>query len=287
MAINDLYSKRKKLAEHGNQPEVYQYTNLPVEFRRQVILIWSDAIGSYSAGQFNYEPLVSRLWRKIHDSFARELGLFNLESELRNPFDQCQSFLLNEDTPVENLLDLIEFTFRHIDKDIRELLQHPRYSVELNVSQHPDSAIYELNHRFREHAIGYQYNNGQIIRVDSGLIHAEVVVPALSLLSSEHFKGAEEEFRSAHAHYRNKKHKEAIVDALKAFESAMKIICEECEWSYPKNPNAPKNPTAKDLIKLVLENKLVPEYLQSHLSGLRSVLEAGVPTVRNKTSGHG
>jgi len=289
MGINDLYSKRKKLAEQGDKPEVYQYINLPLEFRRQVIHIWVTAIGPYRAEQYSagYEPLVNRLWRTTHDSLARELGLFNLGSEYQQPFDQCQSFLLNKNTSVEHLLDLIELTFRQIDEVIRKILESPKFRGELDVSQHPDSAIYELNHRFREHAIGYQYNNGQIIRVDSGFIHAEVVVPALSLLVSEHFKGAEEEFRSAHAHYRNKEHKEAIVDALKAFESAMKIICEECEWSYPKNPNAPKNPTAKDLIKLVLENELVPEYLQSHLSGLRSVLEAGVPTVRNKTSGHG
>jgi hypothetical protein len=280
MTINDLYSKRKKLAERGNQPEVYQYTNLPIEFRRQVILIWSDAIGPYRAERFNYEPLVNTLWHKIHDSFARELGLFYLASKLRNPFDQCQSFLLDEDTPVDNLLALIEFTFRHIDKDIRALLQHPQLSVELTVSLFPNEAIRELNHRFREHGIGYQYNNRQIIRVDSGFIHAEVVVPALSLLSSEHFKGAEQEFRSAHEHYRKKKYKEATSDALKAFESTMKIICDECGWPYSKG-------TASDLIKVVLDNELIPKYLQTHLSGLQSILVSGVPTVRNKTSGHG
>jgi hypothetical protein len=279
MATNDLYSKRKKLAERGNQPEVYQYTNLPVEFRRQVIFIWLDAIGFYSVGQFKSEPLVGRLWRNIHNSLARELGLFNLGSEFGNPFDQCQSFLLDENTPVDNLLDLIEFTFRYIDEIIRELLQHPRYSVELNVSQLPDEAISELNHRFREHAIGYQYDNGQIIRVDSSFIHAEVVVSALRLLSSEHFKGAEQEFRSAHEHYRKKETKDAILDAHNAFESTMKTICDECKWPYSKG-------TASELIKVVLDNELVPKYLQSHLSSLQSVL-AGASTVRNNTSGHG
>ena len=283
MAINDLYSKRKKLAERGNQPEVYQYTTLPLGFRRQVIHIWGTAIGPYQAPvQFSYsEPLVCVLWRTIHDSFARELGLFNLGSEFQNPFEQCKFFLLDPNTNVEHCLDLIEFTFRHIDKNIRQILEHYQYRGELNEPQHPDSAISELNHRFREHAIGYQYNNGQIIRIDSGFIHAEVVVPALSLLSSQHFKGAEQEFRSAHEHYRKKEYKDAIVDALNAFESAMKTICDECGWYYSKGASA------KELINVVLENELVPKYLQNHLSGLRSVLEGGVPTVRNKTSGHG
>ncbi len=283
MGINDLYSKRKKLADRGNEPEVYQYTNLPLEFRRQVIHIWLSAIGPYREPErvMNYVPLVSRLWHAIHDSFARELGLFNLGTEFQNPFEQCKSFLLAQDTPVDHLLDLIEFTFHCIDEDIREILQDYQRQGELKVSQLPEDAISELNHRFREHSIGYQYNNGQLVRVDSGFIHAEVVVPALSLLSSQHFKGAEQEFRSAYEHYRKKEYKDAIVDALNAFESTMKTICDECGWSYSKAASA------KELINVVLENELVPKYLQNHLSGLRSVLEAGVPTVRNKTSGHG
>jgi hypothetical protein len=189
--------------------------------------------------------------------------------------------LLDKNTPIDHLLDLIEFTFYQIEKVIPLILQNPQWRNELNVTQFAEDAISELNHRFREHAIGYQYNNGQIIRVDSGFIHAEVVVPALSLLSSHHFKGAEQEFRSAHEHYRKEDYKEAIVDALKAFESAMKTICEECRWDYDKGAGA------KDLINVVLKNGLIPQYLQTHLSSLRSVLEAGVPPVRNKTSGHG
>lgn len=287
MDIGDLYSKRKKLTEHGEQPEVYQYTDLPQPFRRQVIHIWSSAIGLYREqdrfGLHLGNPLVNQLWNDIHDYLARELGLFNLGSSLENSFNQCQSFLLNKDTPIDNLLDLIEVTFRYIDKKIRKLLQNYQYKDHLqDIRQLPDDAISELNHRFREHGIGYQYNNGQIIRVDSGFIHAEVVVPALSLLSSQQFKGAEQEFRSAHKHYRNQKYKEAIVDAQKAFESTMKTICDECTWSYD-----PQKDSSQKLIKIMFDNELFPSYLQSYLSNLKSVLEAGVPTIRNKTSGHG
>lgn len=280
MGINDLYSKRKKLAERGNQPEVYQYTNLPLEFRRQVIHIWGTAIGPFWVYPgIGYQRLANHSWHDIHDSFVRELGWFNLGRAIDDPFEQCKSFLLNENSPIEHLLDLIEFTFRYIEEIIPELLQDDEYPNELIVSQLPDDAISELNHRFREHAIGYQYDNGQIIRVDSHFIHAEVVVPALTLLSSEPFKGAEQEFRSAHEHYREKKYKEATVDALKAFESTMKIICDKRGWSYGKG-------NASELIEAVLKNELVPKYLEMHLSGLKSVL-IGVATIRNRTSAHG
>lgn len=277
MGISDLYSKRKKRIKRASKPDFYQYKKLPIKFRRQVIHIWLSAIGGYREP----EHFIGYIWQDIHDSFARELGLFHLGSEFQNPFYKCQSFLLNEDTHVDNVLDLIEFTFQRIDYLIRELLKDYRHRDKLNVSQLPDDAISELNHRFREHEIGYQYSNGQIIRVDSGFIHAEVVVPALSLLSSQQFNGAEQEFRNAHEHYRKKEYKDAIVDALNAFESTMKTICDKCGWSYSKTASA------KELINVVLEKELVPKYLQSHLSSLRSILESGVPTVRNKTSGHG
>jgi len=69
---------------------------------------------------------------------------------------------------------------------------------------------------------------------------------------------------------------------LKAFESTMKTICEKFNWVYDKTA------TASKLIDILLKREeLIPSYLQTHFSGLKQVLEAGVPTVRNKTSGHG
>ncbi len=44
---------------------------------------------------------------------------------------------------------------------------------------------------------------------------------------------------------------------------------------------------ARPLIDTVLQNGLLPTYMENHLAGLRMTLEAGLPTVRNKTSGHG
>jgi AbiJ N-terminal domain 4 len=288
MNIHDLYSKRKKRIEHGNQPEIYQYETLPIKFRRQVIHIWYTAI-------VPYEKFVDyTCWQGIHKILTRELGefSFSLAGQLsilpninNNPFEECQEFLLNTETSTDNLLDLIELTFNRIDRDIRYLNNTDSNISSLNAEgfdlQHPDDAIEELNHRFREHAVGYQYSNGQIIRVDSGFIHSEVVIPALKLLSNQCFAGAEQEFLSAHRHYRQQDYKPAIVDALKSFESTMKIICDGLNWNYSKNDTAAK------LIGIIFEKKLIPDYLQNHMTGLRSILEGGIPTVRNKTSGHG
>jgi hypothetical protein len=285
MAIIDIYSKRKKAAENNEQQEIYQYTDLPVKFRRQVVHIWSSTIGIYYKGHeyehaSRYQSSLNDLWQKIHNSLARELGLFNLSKNKpsANPYDKCISFFLDEDTNIENLLDLIELTFKESEMHIAIFARDHRNKI----SQTHKEAIDELNHRFREHRIGYQYENGQIIRVDSYFIHAEAVIPALTLISSEGFSGAEQEFRSAHEHYRNQEYKAAIVEALKAFESKMKTICDKFNWAYDKTA------TASKLIDIILKREeLVPSYLQTHFSGLKQVLEAGVPTVRNKTSGHG
>jgi hypothetical protein len=281
MGIFNTYSKRKKIAENGNQPEVYQYTDLPTQFRVQVVYIWISAIGKYD--DYNVYRIVNNLWQAIHDLLAKEIGRFELALDIfaPNPFEKCKHFLLDKDTSIDNLLDLIELTFRYIE------IYNPKESYEyqqqgIKLPQDSSQAIDELNHRFREHGIGYQYENGQIIRVDSHFIHAEAVIPALTLISEEGFVGAEQEFRSAHEHYRNQEYKAAIVDAQKAFESTMKTICEKSGWDCNHDGD-----TAAILINTVLNNELIPRYLQSHLSGLKKVLASGVPTVRNKQAGHG
>jgi Domain of unknown function (DUF7014) len=94
-------------------------------------------------------------------------------------------------------------------------------------------------------------------------------------------KGANEEFLKAHEHYRHKRYKECLVDSLKAFESTMKAICKLRGWQTQPTD------TAKSLIAVCLNNGLLPKYLDSQISSVRSLLESGIPTVRNKNGGHG
>jgi hypothetical protein len=36
-----------------------------------------------------------------------------------------------------------------------------------------------------------------------------------------------------------------------------------------------------------LKNDLIPPLIQSHIGGVRAALESGIPTIRNRLSGHG
>ena len=118
--------------------------------------------------------------------------------------------------------------------------------------------------------------------MDSEFIHSEVVKPAMSFLFDPIYKGANEEFLKAHEHYRKGRSKECLNECLKAFESCLKTICKKRGWPYDD-----KKATAKDLIQIVFDNGLIPSFMQSHFSALKSTLESGLPTVRNRQSGHG
>ena len=146
----------------------------------------------------------------------------------------------------------------------------------LTTWQPADDAIAELNHRFREHGIGYQYQGGQIIPVNSEYLHSEAVEPAISLLYDANFSGALEEFMAAHEHYRKGDHKAAITSAGSAFESTMKTICDRRKWNY--DPKA----TASKLIEVLYDNEIIPSEMKTHFTGLRSALEGGVPPLRNQ-----
>ena len=76
--------------------------------------------------------------------------------------------------------------------------------------------------------------------------------------------GREAEFLNAHEHYRRGDYPEAIGEALKAFESTMKAICDNRKWPYPAKA------TAQGLIKAIIEHGLVPADLLSHFEALRA-----------------
>ncbi|WP_273804850.1 STM4504/CBY_0614 family protein [Providencia rettgeri] len=277
MAISNIYSKRQKKLR-GEISDVYSYDEIPKGLRVQIIHIIKDIMGtctSYSGmKRYGYNmDYTDFVYQEICKILRREYGVFTLHKNADSYFSEIFDFFLNQND-VEKCLDIIELSFQYIDNYVREKQYH--------FKQKADDAINDLNYRFRENGVGYQFEQGEIIRVDSQLIHSEVVKPMLLILSStSEYDGVLHEFMSAHEHYRNKKYKESLNDCLKSFESLMKAIHEKHHWDY--NPND----TAKKLINSCLINNLIPEYLQNQYSSLRILLESGIPTIRNKEGGHG
>ena len=236
-------------------PDVYSYDDIPEAFRTQVILILQDI------------NLLSRFFEHIVKMLCREYGVFILcEAENQyggRDFERELYRFIFENQETDRVLDAIELAFKFVKNRCGR-----------------DDSIQELNQRFKEHGIGYQFE-GNIVRVDSQLVHQEAVKPALTLLSDPSYSGPQDEFLSAYEHYRQGKHKEAMNDALKAFESTLKVICTKQGWKTKETD------TASKLLDVCYKNMLIPAFWQNHMTGLRATLEGGVPTGRNKTSGHG
>ncbi|MBD2505359.1 STM4504/CBY_0614 family protein [Anabaena azotica] len=273
MPVFDLFSKRQKRLK-GEFPDVYQYEDIPERLRVQIVHIMRDALGDKKL------PKTKEIYEFIHKTLCQEHGKFFLVNtewfgDINYSEDVINFLLKGKDT--DEVIDVIEVTFKLIDVLYRETLT--RHETQPKID--PDDAINTLNIRFRENGVGYQYESGEIIRVDSQIIHAEAVKPVLHLLSDTRFEGANEEFLKAHQHYRHGDYKECLVECLKAFESTMKTICDNQGWTYQPGD------TAKKLIDICLQNQLIPSYLQSQFTSLKSNLESGIPTVRNKNGGHG
>jgi AbiJ N-terminal domain 4 len=271
MGVFNLFSKRQRRAR-GEVPDVYVYDKLPYELRVQIVHIIQDAFG-----QEQYSTNAAKAYEFVKQTLCREYGLFKLIEYPKSDADSVFNFFLKEES-VERALDVVELCFGVINTFIRD---NYAYLNNTNPKLEPDDAVAELNERLKEHGVGYQFESNEIIRVDSEFLHSESVKPALTVLRGAGFKGANEEFLLAHEHYRHGRHKECLVDCLKAFESTMKAICKLRSWTYQSGD------TAKTLIATCLSNGLLPSYLESQFSSLRSLLESGVPTVRNKNGGHG
>ena len=292
---HEFFSKRQQRMQDEN-PDTFQDETIPENLRVQIVYIWAKVWGivyENDAGEPDGSRLGMEAFRSIENTLCEGYGVFNLQEpepyrEFHISYLAVKDFFMNtEDT--DKVIDVIEVSFQYIDQVIRDKFNDDGLD-EIFGSRHrdippdsisPDEAINQLNQRFRQHKVGYQYESGQIMKVDSQFIHSETVKPTLMFLSNPIYKGANKEFLKAHEHYREGNYKDCINNCLNAFESCLKVICQKQGWTYGTKD------TANRLISIIFDNELIPPLMQSHFSGLRSALESGVPTIRNNWTAHG
>ena len=275
MKISDLYSKRQKKLRDG-APDIYIYDNLPNQLRVQIVLLWRkfDTLGLEFGGVSLSKEAVEYLCEE-YGVFALAIPYSNIAHGQR-PYDrELMEFFLNQ-TNVDKALDVVEAVFNFI-------CDHPQiyHMVQPGMAINPDMAIKTLNARFLESNVGYQLKNKQIIRIDSGFLHQDVVKPALHLLNATGYSSSQENFLAAHEYYRKSDFPAALNECNKALESTLKIICENRDWKSPERAGAAA------LIDICLKKGLIPEYWREYLPELANLLKRGVPKARNELSGHG
>jgi len=258
MAIEDTFSKRTQRAE-GTAPDVYRYDELPQKLRIQFIQTAADAIGELGSNGANLT------WRKIYKAVLLEHGRTQLDHPSETPFAGLHRAMIGAKLDFGLAMDIVELTLRAIEQ-----------------GGSGQAVLDEVNIRFRENSVGYRFAGGQLVRMDSEVAHAGIVLPAISLLNSKGFEGPNEEYMRAHTHYRAAEYEPAIVEAGKAFESTLKTICAGRGWPFDASKLG-----AAHLIDVVINNGLIPKYMHSHLSGLRTTLRDGLPTLRNQDAAHG
>ena len=112
----------------------------------------------------------SKAWDVIHDMLSREMGVFYLSDDGHADSEAaCKQLLMSAST--DEALDIIELSFRSLEH-IGQLLP---WDERLHITLGASDAIDELNHRFKEHGDGYQFVGGEIVRMDSQYLHAEIV----------------------------------------------------------------------------------------------------------------
>ena len=142
--------------------------------------------------------------------------------------------------------------------------------------------IVSLNKILYKYSLGYQIDivKDQIIRVDSKHIYQETIQQVLLLLNDIQFENVDDEYRKAYEELKNGNYEGTLVEANKAFESTMKIICEL------KGYGLPSKHTASALIAHLRKNSFIENFQDEKFNGLAKTLQS-ISISRNNQAGHG
>ncbi len=254
------------------------YDSISPKLKNQIYHIWDQFFRVTNV----HENIVDEAWEEIFDILCAEEGVkFLHRSDHFARLDsktQVESYFEKlEDT--NKILDVVEVVF--LVMKVAGDHHDNTYAYYRAIAYDFKKCVEDINKRFKENNVAYQYEGNRIIRYSNDLIHNEVTKKTISLLEENGFENANEEFLKGHEHFRHDRYKECLNECLKAFESVLKILIVRNGLSYRDED------TAKSLIAIVLNNELIPTYLQNSFTGIRTILESSISTIRNKNSAHG
>lgn len=239
--------------------------DVPKTLRERIWAIVESHLGGHAIEQFStdiaelllkqYGSLTSPANRRVHSMW---------DNAAKDHFLAC---------PDEQALDFVEACFQ------------------LPVQCGGQRAVDEINAAFRQEGVGYELTKflgpatakgsviigkqiapdllPRIVRVDEQSAHAEMVAPALSLLTNPVLAVANGEMLKAFSDHRAGRHEDAITACGSAFESVLKTICDQKGWAYDKDKD-----TCSKLVDTCHVNGLFPSFYVD--------LFKRVGTVRNK-----
>jgi hypothetical protein len=270
MSIFDLYSQSQQAA-----PARLIYDRFPKELKVQCIHTWTeffsqDRIPMNELGNIRLEMAKTITMEHALSGFPGTLYQSNLLDKINIYFESLSE--------VNKSLDIVQIVCFYME-NLENYLQSQGHYWALAIRG--QTAIDEINERFKRHGIGYQYSYGKIVKLDNQLLHSEAVDRTFQLLADPGYANVSEEYQTAHEHFRFGRNADTLSWSLKAFESVMKVVADQNGWAYAAGA------TAKPLIDLLFANHFFPPFSQTAMTGIRSFLESSIPTIRNKKGGHG
>lgn len=282
--IFQTFAKRKALQLSKGEPDVYIYDKASTHFRYQICLAIIEGMGNFSvyngSGMGNV-PCANNAWDIVDTVCRKEIESYMVAASKKFQDNIAQRFLdyVSTTVDIDDLLSAVEVVCIILDG-----IKDDDYGNSVrsrNAKVKASDALEEINGRFEQNSIGYRFENGNIIRIDSKLIHSEIVKPALLLLTAPIFSKANEDFMTAHRHYRSGEYKDAVTSANRSFESTLKAICDNENWIYNKGDRA------SELITKVRSNGLFSHDFDKSFDGYVAMLKSGLPALRNDVGAHG
>lgn len=264
-AILDVFSKRDEEAD------VFLY-KVPTTLRNKILLFCHDVF-SNNQGTLVGHDYTTEFWNEIHQALQYRHGKVQLaeNSYHSSKAQDAISFLLN--CIDEEFLDFVEYIFRvkclfHVSIEENELVR------QINELFTSESVGYELTEMVKETVVepAEQYPffgqevekikvvaHPKVIRKDNQVTHALIQKPTLTLLADQKFQAANEEYLEALEDYKKGDYGICLVKCGSAFESVMKIICDDKRWPYKQTD------TARTLIRTIIANTNLDSYFEQPL----------------------
>lgn len=246
--ITDVFIKR--------YPERWSYgagtvpDNIIALFRQAGAIVFDDL------RRYISDP--EALCKQVHDQLVRELG-YGICREttfikichrcLFEVYDLWNDLHGEPDNFIKVRLSLIELLFRRIDKEIsvgprnmdselaasiRRTLKRKQTAISKRDQERLDAfraATEELNQRLRDAQVPFHYHNGFLQRADDSLLATEIEQPFWDLLRNPLWTNVDTDMKEA-IDRRDNGGRDAPFYALKALESALKIISDEKGWTH-------------------------------------------------------
>jgi hypothetical protein len=136
---------------------------------------------------------------------------------------------------------------------------------------------------FRIRNVGDERNvHFQMQPIDNEHLHAEIVDRTFELTREATFSSAQHDYREAWKHYAKGDLDDAVVNAHKAVESAMKIVVKRVDPT-----KTPENMQTNHLVPLLVQLDVIPSRLQNVVVGLNQIFMNSGSLRNSAGTGHG